>query len=82
MKTQCILLASALLLLCSCGPGTQVASNYQDGIYYRGEKVSPTVIAQSKNETDALVAKTRSSRIFLKQGQVDTLVIPENMSAA
>ena len=87
MKSHIILIASALLALTSCGTTasfTQATGQqkYQDGIYYRPQSLSLEEQAAKLSETDELIAKTKSSAVFVKTvGKVDTLLIPENMSA-
>lgn len=87
MKSHIILIASVLLALTSCGTTasfTQATGQqkYQDGIYYRPQSLALDEQAARLTETDELIAKTKSSAVFVKTiGKVDTLLIPENMSA-
>ena len=86
MKRHITLIILALFGLTSCGSVAQLSQNahqqkFQDGIYYRP---SPEDIAQemeSIREAEALIEKTRSSKILVRNGQTDTLVIPESMAA-
>ncbi|MBR4755365.1 MAG: hypothetical protein IK076_00320, partial [Bacteroidales bacterium] len=79
MKTRTILFFSALLALTSCGSAARYASDtsrYQDGIYYTPAATAGEVAVtpEIQEETDLLVAKTKSSPIFMKSGEkVDTL---------
>ena len=89
MKTRTIIFFSALLALTSCGSAAQYASDtssqrYQDGIYYTPDTPAGdvAVASQTKEETDFLVAKTKSSPIFMKSGEkIDTLFIPNDKVA-
>ena len=89
MKSHIILIASVLLALTSCGTTasfTQATGQqkYQDGIYYRPQSLSLALEEQAAklSETDELIAKTKSSAVFVKTvGKVDTLFVPENMTA-
>ena len=90
MKTRTIIFISALLALTSCGSAARYASDasrqrYQDGIYYTSKadaRAADVTAAGNDAETDALVAKTKDSPIFMKSGEkVDTLFIPENKAA-
>ena len=85
MKRHIIITLAALAALTSCVSMTRVAqdtsSRYQDGIYYALSTSNP-VTEVSDTETQALINKTRGSQIFLKnEDKLDTLFIPENMSA-
>ena len=54
---------------------------YQDGIYYAVSTSRP-ISDVSETETQNLINKTRGSQIYLKGNEkVDTLFIPQNMSA-
>ena len=86
MKTHVLFIASVLLALTSCGTTASLsqapAQKYQDGIYYRPQSLSLDAQAAKLTATDDLIARTKSSAVFVKTvGKVDTLVIPENMSA-
>ena len=87
MKTRTILFLSALLALTSCGSAARYASDtsrYQDGIYYTSDAQATELAstADLQEETDLLVAKTKSSPIFMKSGaKVDTLFIPNDKVA-
>ena len=87
MKTRFIIIASVLLALTSCGTTASLsqapAQKYQDGIYYRPQSLSLDAQAAQLNATDDLIARTKSSAVFVKTvGKVDTLFIPDNMSAS
>ncbi len=87
MKKSSALLIVAALMLTACGAMTQIASTdsgqrFQDGIYNntpafraKGEK------SESKSETQALIAKTKESPIYLFGDKKDTVMIPNDMSA-
>ena len=87
MKRHIIITLAALAALTSCVTVTRVAqdtpsSRYQDGIYYALSTSNPVTAEVSDSETQTLINKTRGSQIFLKNDQkVDTLFIPQNMSA-
>ena len=87
MKSHIILITSVLLALTSCGTTasfTQATGQqkYQDGIYYRPQSLTLADQAARLSETEDLIAQTKSSAVFVKTiGQVDTLLIPDNMSA-
>ena len=86
MKTHVYLIASVLLALTSCGTTAFLseapAQKYQDGIYYRPQSLSLEAQAAQLTATDDLIARTKSSAVFVKTiGKVDTLIIPENMAA-
>ena len=86
MKTHVLFIASVLLALTSCGTTASLtqapAQKYQDGIYYRPQSLSLDAQAAKLTATDDLIARTKSSAVFVKTvGKVDTLVIPENMTA-
>lgn len=84
MKTQITLLITAMIALTACGSTAKFAGSdqqFQDGIYYRYSNKAETVTPDYSNEVAALAEKTRRSEVYLKSGQVDTLFIPENMSA-
>ena len=87
MKKSSVLMIAATLLLSSCGTLTQLASSgsgqkFQDGIYgskpdfkAKEEKV------RSKAETEALIAKTQESPIYLFGDKKDSIIIPDNYAA-
>ena len=87
MKKTTVLLFAAAIMLSSCGITAQQASSdnghrFLDGIYTS----SPTFRTReekaiSRQETDALVQKTKSSEIYLFGDKKDTIMIPDNMSA-
>ena len=84
---QTLLIASTAILLSACGTAAQYASSasgqrFQDGIYStRDSFMSKAEKESSKEETDALIEKTKSSEIYLFSDKKDTIVIPENMAA-
>ena len=72
MKTTHVLaIASAAILLSSCGTASRYASSesgqrFQDGIYgTKADVPSRENIVNSKETADALVEKTKSSEIYL-----------------
>lgn len=97
MKTRTLIIISALLAaLTSCGSAAQYASNashqrYQDGVYYsstdnilkpEAKEQNNQAVQVETTDTDPLVAKTKSSPIFMKSGEkVDTLFIPTDRTA-
>lgn len=87
MKKSSVLVIATTLLLSSCGMVAQYASSdsgqkFQDGIYNSTpDFTSKAEKAVSKAETDALVEKTKASRIYLFGEKKDSVMIPENMSA-
>ena len=86
MKRHIIITLAALAALTSCVSMTRVAqdtpSRYQDGIYYALSTSNPVTAEVSDTETQTLINITRGSQIFLKNDEkVDTLFIPQNMSA-
>ena len=87
MKKSSVLVIATALLLSSCGMVARYASSdsgqkFQDGIYNSTPDFSSKADkAVSKAETDALVEKTKASRIYLFGEKKDTVMIPENMSA-
>ena len=86
MKRHIIITLAALAALTSCVSMTQVAQDtssqrYQDGIYYAVSTSRP-ISQVTDTETQDLINRTRGSQIFLKnEEKVDTLFIPQNMSA-
>ena len=86
MKRHAIISRVSLVVLTACGSMSQVSEysssqRYQDGIYYTGMKISPSETDLSQAKTEKLIARTKGSQIYLKGDRVDTLFIPENMSA-
>ena len=83
MKKNIALCLTALLGLTACGSMAQYSSSqkYQDGIYYKPAQTDITVAQATKEDVDELVQETRNSEIFLRGGQNDTLIIPENKAA-
>ena len=79
MKKSSVLMIAAALLLSSCGTFTRLASSsegqkFQDGIYSNAPDLrSKEEKAESKAETDALIAKTKESPIYLSGDQKDTV---------
>lgn len=87
MKTNHVLLIAAIAVLSSCGTTAKYASSgngqrFRDGIY----ESSPAFMtkeekADMQTGTEALVAKTKASEIYLFGDRKDTVMIPQNMSA-
>lgn len=75
------------VLLTACGTASQYAASsgsarFEDGIYGSSPSfMSRETRNESQEETDALIEKTKASRIYLFGEKKDTVVIPENMSA-
>ena len=88
MKKNSLLMIAATILMTACGTMAQqsvtsTASRFEDGIYSSGPSFRSKVERQeSKAGTDALVEKTKASRIYLFGEKKDTVMIPENMSAS
>ena len=87
MKKTSMLLFLAVLTISSCGTVAQWGAadngqNFQDGIYSNSPSFrSKEEKEKSKSETDALIAKTKESPIYLFGDKKDTVMIPENFSA-
>lgn len=87
MKKTYILFLAAVATVSSCGmiAGSVSSDNgqrFQDGIYNSSPSFrTKEEKAESKTETDALVAKTKESQIYLFGDKKDTVMIPQNMSA-
>lgn len=87
MKKTFILFLAAVATVSSCGmiAGSVSSDNgqrFQDGIYNSSPSFrTKEEKAESKTETDALVAKTKESQIYLFGDKKDTVMIPQNMSA-
>ena len=86
MKMQNIALLGAVAALSACGSAVQMTSSerqYEDG-FYAGvtakDRLRPA--REAVEETDDLIDRTKGSEIYLKGNRVDTLFIPENMSAS
>ena len=81
------MIAAAVLLLSSCGTLTRLASSaegqkFADGIYAVGpDLMTKKEKIAGKAETDALIAKTKESPIYLFGDKKDTIMIPEHYSA-
>jgi hypothetical protein len=88
MKKNSLLMIAAMILMTACGTmaqhtATSSGSRFEDGIYSGGPSFRSKVERQeSKAETDALVEKTKASRIYLFGEQKDTVMIPDDMSAS
>lgn len=86
MKRHIAFIIVMLLMVSSCASVAKFAQTssdqkYSDGIYYK--PTTKVMAAVSSAETDALIAKTKGSNIFMKSGSVvDTIFIPDNMSAS
>ena len=87
MKKSSVLMIAVIMLLSSCGTFNQLASSadsqkFSDGIYASSPSFrSKDEKVQSKAETDALIAKTKESAIYLFGDRKDTIMIPDNYSA-
>ena len=87
MKKSSVLMIAVIMLLSSCGTFNQLASSadnqkFSDGIYASSPSFrSKDEKVQSKAETDALIAKTKESSIYLFGDRKDTIMIPDNYSA-
>ena len=88
MKKNSLLMIAAAILMTACGTVAQQAvtsttSRFEDGIYSSGPSFrSKEEKQETKAETDALVEKTKASAIYLFGEKIDTVMIPENMSAS
>ena len=88
MKKNSLLMIAAMVLMTACGTMAQqsvtpAASRFEDGIYSSGPSFrSKAQKQESKAETDALVEKTKASRIYLFGEKKDTVMIPDDMSAS
>ncbi len=87
MKKANIVLCLALTAaLGACGTAGQYAATssqkFRDGIYYTPTKAARVATETSAAETDALIAETQGSQIFLHSGQNDTLFIPKGKAAS
>ena len=84
MKKSSVMMIAVTLLLSSCGTFTQLASSsegqkFQDGIYASApDFMSKEEKENGKAETDALIAKTKESPIYLFGDKKDTIMIPEH----
>ena len=87
MKKSSLLAIVSALLLTACGTASQYAgsggsSRFQDSFYGSAPSfMSRESREESRKETDALVERTRASKIYLFGEKKDTVMIPENMSA-
>jgi hypothetical protein len=87
MKKNSLLMIAAMVLMTACGTmaqqsATPAASRFEDGIYSSGPSFrSKAERQESKAETDALVERTKASRIYLFGEKKDTVMIPDDMSA-
>ena len=81
------MIAAAVLLLSSCGTLTRLASSaegqkFADGIYAGGpDFMTKEEKIAGKEETDALIEKTKESPIYLFGDRKDTIMIPDHYSA-
>lgn len=88
MKKNSLLMIAAMILMTACGTmaqqsATSTSSRFEDGIYSSGPSFRSKVERQeSKAETDALVEKTKASKIYLFGEKKDTVMIPDDMSAS
>lgn len=87
MKKVYALLIAAISVLSSCGTAAKYTSSgdgqrFQDGIYDSSPGfMTKAAKADLQTGTDALVAKTKESEIYLFGDRKDTIMIPQNMSA-
>lgn len=87
MKKSSLLMIVTVTLLTACGTASQYAASsgsarFEDGIYSSAPSfMSKGIRNESQKEADALVEKTKASKIYLFGDKKDTVVIPENMSA-
>lgn len=87
MKKSSLLLIAVTFILAGCGAVGKLADSagsarFEDGIYSSTPSfISRTEKQAAQTETDALVEKTKASRIYLFGEKKDTVMIPENMSA-
>ena len=87
MKKSSVLMIAVTLLLSSCGTLTRLASTaegqkFSDGIYAsRPDMMTKEEKMAGKAETDALIAKTKESPIYLFGDRKDTVMIPDHYSA-
>lgn len=87
MKKNSVMAIAAALILSSCGTLTQLADSgkdqqFQDGIYNKTpDFMSKEDRKAGKAETEALIAKTKESPIYLFGDKKDTVMIPENYAA-
>ena len=88
MKKNSLLMIAAMVLMTACGTMAQqsvtsTSPRFEDGIYSSGPSFrSKEERQESKAETDALVEKTKASRIYLFGEKKDTVMIPDDMSAS
>ena len=84
MKKRNIIGISTLSVLASSGTSARYANvqpAYQDGIYYSYTGSTKQEDLEAKEEVNALVQKTKSSEIFIDNGENATIYIPEDKSA-
>ena len=87
MKKSSVMMIAAMILLSSCGTLTRLASSsegqqFHDGIYNSSPDFrSKAEKAESKAETDALIAKTKESPVYLFGDKKDTIMIPDDFAA-
>ena len=87
MKKSSLLLIAVTFILAGCGAAGKLADSagsarFEDGIYSSTPSfISRTEKQAAQTETDALVEKTKASKIYLFGEKKDTVMIPENMSA-
>ena len=87
MKKSSVVMIAAALILSSCGTFTSLISSadgqkFQDGIYAN----TPDFLTKEeknagKAETEALIAQTKESPIYLFGDKKDTIMIPDNYAA-
>ena len=82
MKKSSLLLIAVTIILAGCGTVGKVADSagsarFEDGIYSSTPSfISRTEKQAAQTETDALVEKTKASRIYLFGEKKDTVMIP------
>lgn len=87
MKKSSLLLIAVTFILAGCGAAGKLtdsagSARFEDGIYSSTPSfISRTEKQAAQTETDALVEKTKASKIYLFGEKKDTVMIPENMSA-
>ena len=87
MKKSLLLAMAVAAILCSCGMTANLGPSsegqkYQDGIYGNTPSFkSKTEAVASKEESDALIEKTKGSTVYLFGDKKDTIYIPKEMSA-
>lgn len=87
MKKSRMLMIAITVLATSCSTLSQLATSggdqkFQDGIYSNAPDFrSKTEKEESRAETEALIAKTKESPVYLFGDRKDTIMIPDNYAA-